>query len=344
MRSLRRESPSAPPPPVAMAEPAPQQAPMEQPVETQAALSKGIGGPLGILGAVVGAAAGAVASGVDALRGRASGVRAYDGSHAKSKKMDSSRDDREMSKEESRSRRSTRPADGLASEQSIDDLLKSTLEEKSAVPAKPKPAQEFLDAGDLDRKTTVRYFSQMNPFRNFPYLVIVSKMEIEKVVARHVAQVSSKKSFKIDRRDPYVTIRPILPGCLVVPAEKKINVVPELVETRFFVTPQVEGDIGEASCEILYQGKVLDTVMTPTRVTKQTLAKAAAAFSFGAPFIGSVFNEQLAKGFPMFADFSRVVGGVDSMSWLIGGASLLAAGTHSLKMLAFCFFTRPILL
>jgi hypothetical protein len=156
--------------------------------------------------------------------------------------------------------------------------------------APPAPKKDEDEAETFERKATVRYYEQMYARHNYPLLVVVSKRSIQQIVKQHVAQVESKKSFKIRRGNPFVTVRPILPGCLSVPAEITLDVKPKVAEAKFWVTPTAEGVLEDARVEVVYEGKVVSTIAVPTRVTTQTVAKLTGSAAFLSTTAGPFFE------------------------------------------------------
>jgi len=189
------------------------------------------------------------------------------------------------------------------------------------------PAEVEVD-DELRRRTTVRYWTQMNPQRIFPLLVVLSKESIRKVVIEGVAQVEGKQAFAIRKENPVVTIEPHLPGCLVTPAALDVDVTPRLVESRFFVAPIVEGRIEDARIDIRYQGRVIDTVPLRVRVTKQTVAKVSAAFGVVSPIFSQLVKFS-GKGDLGLLEWVRGVGervgGGTNLGWIVAGLAGLVA-------------------
>jgi hypothetical protein len=188
--------------------------------------------------------------------------------------------------------------------------------------AEPKPDDE---PETFERKATVRYYSQMYARTNYPLLVVVSKRSIQKIVKQHVAQVEGKKAFKIKRGNPFVTIRPILPGCLCIPQELSLNVKPKVAEAKFWITPTAEGVLEEARVEVLYEGKVVSTIDIPTTVTTQALAKLTGSAAFltttAGPFFEAFGISVKKESASLFADvLAHLAGG----SYRYGFAGILA--------------------
>jgi len=185
------------------------------------------------------------------------------------------------------------------------------------------------------RRTTVRHFEQMNPGRTFPLLVIISAGKVERVVMQDVAQVESETGFTVTRESPMVRIEPVLPGCAVAPTSIEIDCTADLAEARFHVTPIVEGDIPEARVEVRHEGRLVDQVPIPTRVAKQTVAKASATLSAVSPFALQVLrladkgaadrSDPMGAVFGAIQDLAAKVGGPTRLGLLIAVAGALVA-------------------
>ena len=146
----------------------------------------------------------------------------------------------------------------------------------AAVAVAPAVEMETLsDGATIERRTTVRYYEQMNPLRNFPLLVLLTKEKVEKIVMKHVGQTEGV-GVRVKAANPMIEIVPRFPGCLVVPDRLTVDVRPESVEAQFFVTPLAPGAGGHARVEIWYEGVRIDTIDTPTKVTTQFIARVLA--------------------------------------------------------------------
>ncbi|MGE3854027.1 MAG: STAS domain-containing protein [Planctomycetota bacterium] len=209
-----------------------------------------------------------------------------------------------------------------------------------AVAAAPVEKLADLAAGDtIERQTTVRYYEQMNPLRNFPLLVLLTKEKVEKIVMKHVAQTEGV-GVKIKAANPMVEIVPRVPGCLVVPDRLTVDVRPESVEAQFFVTPLAPGDIRHARVEIWYEGVRIDTIETPTKVTTQFIARVLALGGVLNPLIfgtleGLGVNPSEAASNAMLVRLAQNFGG----SYMVMG--LAAAVVCGLLASLFWWINKP---
>jgi signal recognition particle receptor subunit beta len=148
----------------------------------------------------------------------------------------------------------------------------------------------------FERSATVRYFRQMYPMENYPLSVILSKKKIREVVIQRVAQATSQARLTIRADNPILHIRLIIPGCMIQPAEQDLDVTPHIAEARFWITPMVLGNIEDAHVELTYEGRVIDVIPIPLKITKQTLAKLSAVGGVASPALKPVMSSSYGAG------------------------------------------------
>ena len=151
-------------------------------------------------------------------------------------------------------------------------LMAEAKEEKAA----PAPV--------IKRKTTIRYYQQMNPGKSFPLAVILSKDAVAPVKLDNVKQQQGKKTVSVVKDNPRVKITPCLSGCLVTPASMVLDVTPESATADFWVTPIIEGNIN-GWIDIAYQEETIEKIPLQVCSVKQTWAKVAAAAAVLSPVI-----------------------------------------------------------
>ncbi|MDF1663990.1 MAG: FHA domain-containing protein [Planctomycetota bacterium] len=156
------------------------------------------------------------------------------------------------------------------------------------------PRTKQIEIETVERRTTVRHHKQMYLQKSYPLFVIISQHKIKKLISVLVDQVSSKKAFNIKKSNPNVHIRPIFPGCLCVPNELDLDVTERVAEAQFWLTPQALGKLEGAKVEILYEGKVVDTIDIDCTATTQALAKLSGSAAFITTSFGPTF-ESLGK-------------------------------------------------
>lgn len=142
----------------------------------------------------------------------------------------------------------------------------------------------------LKRQATVRYFNRMYPFYTYPVRVFLSEGKVQEIQVNGVSQAQNATPLSMDAKNPIVTLVPVFPGAIVVPEQICLDVSPEKVQAEFWVTPQTEGSIEQARVEIHHQGRILDRVLTPYRVTKHTFAKISLVCSLLFPLVSPLLN------------------------------------------------------
>jgi len=134
----------------------------------------------------------------------------------------------------------------------------------------------------LRRKGVVRHYEQMNPGKIFPLLVSVIEAELYIKIPDlpNVVQTESDQVMEIKESSPYVRIVPVIPGCIISPAEAVVDVREKKVDVEFWVAPQSEGDLERsARIQLWHEDLLKDEIPIPCRVTTHTLTKLASAGS-----------------------------------------------------------------
>lgn len=198
-------------------------------------------------------------------------------------------------------------------------VSRPTLKEKEV-------KEEIIPTGKgiLKRKTTVFYQRQMNPLTHNKLSVTLSSEKIFEDLKKRITDTrsTSGKTLEIKEISPFVDVEPIFPSCVVVPAIIPLDARKESDEVNFDVTPLTTGDIEEACVRLYYEGKLIDTVPTPTRVVKQTVAKISAFFAIIVPVFGPLFDEKLSNWFPFLESFWSIwdtLGGIESFFLILAG-------------------------
>lgn len=190
-------------------------------------------------------------------------------------------------------------------------------------------AAEFeapLDAdAEVSRRTTVHYFEQMHPQRNFPLRVWLSRDAIAKPDIRGVAEAEGDE-FAVAASRPVVQVIPHFPGCMILPGSLELDVTPDRVEALFWVTPLAVGKLDHARVEIWQDGRLLSRIPTPCRVVRQTLAKFMLAGGILSPVIGVGLE---LMGVELKGVLPWLVGALEPVATGVGGfvnLGLIAAG------------------
>lgn len=213
-------------------------------------------------------------------------------------------------------------------------VLRSPLDVPTTPGSQPVPdgAAAATPAPEaLMRRAAARWFSRMNPARNFPLTVVISGRKIEIRAAKGMLVAIGATEFAVDPQDPWVEVEPAFAGCLVVPSMLALDVSGETTVARFWITPLAEGALPDACVRIRHHGKVVETLSTPTGVVARTWSHVCLALSIASPALLQVLEGlgwtpavEVASGFPMVGGLWRALG--PSASVLVLFALFLATG------------------
>lgn len=140
------------------------------------------------------------------------------------------------------------------------------------------------------RRASVRWYRRMNPERMYPLTVVLAEGRLRQVTKPGVGQKTAGEQLVVTKEDPFVRIRPVLPGCLCYPDEQVIDATPKLVEVRFQVVPHVVGTIEEARVEFYQRHRLMTAVPLPLVVSRQTMAVVLASLGVAWPVVGTVLK------------------------------------------------------
>jgi hypothetical protein len=194
-----------------------------------------------------------------------------------------------------------------------------------------KRREEKSDEPDkaFRRKTTVRYFKQMNKLATFPLTVSITAPET--FMAPPAAKRASQKSgyaFSVEGRNPLVSIVPVFPGCACVPNRIDADLSSPEVHATFFLTPLCTGKLKHARVDIRREGKTINRVDVQTRVVSQTITKLTTALVILMPILGEIakgfgvdLSTQIQNNFPILSVIQFVMA---HFGFYIGGAGLIS--------------------
>jgi hypothetical protein len=197
------------------------------------------------------------------------------------------------------------------------------------------------DDGRLRRRSAARWFHRMNPQQSFALSVIFSGFPIQVVARRGMSVAVGANEIALDPDYPVVEVEPCFPGCLISPPRARADLGEPTVLVPFWITPLTEGDLPQACVRVYYRDRLVQTLATPSRVVKRTLARVFAWAGVGWPAASSVLEAydwtltaQIRQHFPLLVPFFRFLGTVP-------GVLLLMAGLFGLAGL-FYWLARPV--
>jgi len=191
--------------------------------------------------------------------------------------------------------------------QKIDDIIENRKKEMEKagkhLPAKKRKrlsSRSILQGNEntLLRKSVVRHYTQMNPGKIYPLLVSIlqDNLVLQQPNSRKVKQIQSDQTLSVDAQQPFLRIVPIVPGCIITPAEAIIDASDTKVDTTFWLTPQCEADLMDsAHIQVWHKGKLLDQIDIPCVIKTQFFTKLAASSSVIASIAGAVLQTYSPK-------------------------------------------------
>ncbi len=150
----------------------------------------------------------------------------------------------------------------------------SMSDPKKAVAAPAKPMnpllRESLQPDKTQYRALVRFYGRMRRNRVYPLIVSLQKY--------------SPGRGDGDTGGP-VTVRPLVPGGEVTPAEQELDPTNSNAQATFYVVPVAKGKLGGARVQLLNKGSVVQEVRTPIRSVSQRQTLLFAILAIFLPFV-----------------------------------------------------------
>ncbi|MHA1338778.1 MAG: GTP-binding protein [Promethearchaeota archaeon] len=207
-------------------------------------------------------------------------------------------------------------------------IIKETKKDKEIKETEEYTTKEKV----LERKTTVFYRRQMNPFTLNKLSVVLSTVKVyeklKKLKIEEAERAISDRTLKIKEVSPFIQVEPYFPGCICVPAMIPLDAREEKAVADFQITPLATGTISDAHVRLYYEGKLIDTIPTPTKVVKQTAAKLSGIMAAMMTIFGPLFDQKiggfLSSIFPN--NIWDLIGGLEGFFLILSGISTIFAG------------------
>lgn len=157
-------------------------------------------------------------------------------------------------------------------------------------------ADEEDEEATFRRRASVRWFKRMNPLRMYPLHVVLAQGRLRETLRPGQTQAVGKEQLVVKKDDPFLRIRPVLPGCTVYPDEQVVDATPAQVNVRFQVVPQTLGKLDDARVEIYQAHRLLTTIELPIVVSRQTGAVVLASLGLAWPVLGTLVKNATGDG------------------------------------------------
>ncbi|NHK32660.1 MAG: hypothetical protein FK730_15005 [Asgard group archaeon] len=154
--------------------------------------------------------------------------------------------------------------------------------------------EEEEEEKDYLKHITMDYFDRMNPQNYYPLKISISDI-LEDISAPIVnpltgeRKVQKQTEIDVTLKDPIVTIKPIIPGCSVVPSEIDTDFSLAKDEVTFFITPGVKGEI-MGHIKFINEGKIVYIYDFEAKVVDPNVAKLITAYGILASFIPKILT------------------------------------------------------
>lgn len=162
------------------------------------------------------------------------------------------------------------------------------IEEQEKIAEKAEIEKDYL------KHITLDYFDRMNPQNYYPMTISISDIleDISTPIVNPLTgerKVQKQTEMDVKLKDPVVTIRPIIPGCNVVPSEIKTDFNLEKDEVTFFITPGVKGEI-LGHIKFFNEGKIIHIYDFEAKVVDPNIARLVTAYGILASFIPKILT------------------------------------------------------
>ena len=215
-----------------------------------------------------------------------------------------------------------------------------TAESDMTLTSDLKAEEEYEFVTEKVKQVGIDYYDRMVPAKHYKMEITISTQTIEKKRKKVTVMTGERQARVIEEITvaadaDFIRIVPMFPGCLVTPAEHIVDVTDEDQNVQFYVTPLVHGKIQEAIVQFWSQGKLIGTILTPTKVINPWISRVIALGGMVASTLPKLAATGLGlKDLPTLIIFNQ---SVDLLLFLIFpgvGVSLTAA-------LLYKRFTRP---
>ncbi len=207
--------------------------------------------------------------------------------------------------------------------------LKSAL-----VPDLIEISNEMETRKEYQKNIAIEYFDKMNPKKYYPLIVDISDIEqvttiSEENILTGERKTQVKEKMAVFLKSSIVKVKPMFPGCSIVPEERYTDLDKKEDKLTFYVTPLVDDEIEDGRVEFVdSEGNVFHSASTPSKVEDPRYARVIALYGGLVSFLPKILetlgfsfaaDTQMATIFP----FLQVVLGDMNLSNFIGISGIL---------------------
>ncbi|MCY3410952.1 MAG: hypothetical protein INQ03_04860 [Candidatus Heimdallarchaeota archaeon] len=187
-------------------------------------------------------------------------------------------------------------------DEEFDDFSASIADDELLPTSLKKEKKETVTS--KQRYTHTSWFQRMIPNRAYPLKIKISTKELTKTVSISNIMTGEKTQEKVGSFQVTdtsgITIKPVIPGCMVVPSQAEINVEKD-IEFDFYVTPLALGSL-DARVEFYQNNQKFHTIDLDMKVINHRVSKMITYIGVLSSIIPMVFAFLMGM---TFDDFMR---------------------------------------
>ena len=169
--------------------------------------------------------------------------------------------------------------------------LKSTI-----LPELAEVAKGIETPKEYQKNIAIEYFDKMNPKKYYPLIVNISDIEqattiSEENILTGERKTQVKEKMAVLLKSSIVKVKPMFPGCSIVPEERYTDLDKKEDKLIFYVTPLVDDEIEDGRIEFIdSEGNVFHSASTPSKVEDPRYARMIALYGGLASFLPRILD------------------------------------------------------
>lgn len=180
-------------------------------------------------------------------------------------------------------------------EEMMDEMEMSSSE--ISVEKEPETETESIsDAKQFDKSCALDYFDVMNPEKYYPLHLTISDIAQKAAGSRENLLTGERTTRKVEDmafkvESSLIKVRPVFPGCSVVPLEITTDLEYPEDKLTFYITPLVKDEIKDARIEFIdYQENVIGRIDCPCEVKDPRYSRVVALYGILASSVPKILT------------------------------------------------------
>lgn len=157
-------------------------------------------------------------------------------------------------------------------------------------------AKKIGTSKEYQKNIAIEYFDKMNPKKYYPLIIDISDIEqattiSEENIMTGERKVQVKEKMAVVLKSSIVKVKPMFPGCSIVPEERYTDFDMKEDKLTFYVTPLVDDEIEDGRIEFIdSEGNIFHSAPTPTKVEDPRFARIIALYGGLASFLPKILE------------------------------------------------------